>query len=128
MIDNGGTRVPGIQHNPQLLLSAFLRIARKQDDPPEWIESLQAAALTGSSEQVSSILDKMQDQYATVVRSDAGNTEWIRGLDCLLIAQLCEAALQVLEKEAADEEADLPAGPAGSVRHADFGCYPSILG
>lgn len=120
--------MPALEHNPRLLLSAFLRIARKQDDPIEWVEAIQAAALTGDSESVATILDTMQDQFANSVTSDGANTAWLRGLDCVLIAQLCEAALQTLEKEEVDEEADMPLGAPGSVRHADFSQAPSILG
>lgn len=120
--------MPGLEHNPDLLLSAFLRLARKQDDPAEWIESLQSAALTGNSSDVAVILDKMQDQFAGNVSTEGGSTAWLRELSCILIAQLCEAALQRLEAEEAAEEAGTGAAPLGSVRYPDFSKYPCILG
>lgn len=118
-----------LQDNPKLILSAFLRLARKQDGPVAWVESLQASALTDDASSVSKTLDKLQDQYAKHVSSqDAGSTEWLRGMSCLQIAQLCEAALQILESEAAADEADLPTSIAGSIALGDFSCRHAQFG
>lgn len=120
--------MPALQHNPELLVSAFLRLARKQDDPIEWVEQLQTAALTGGEESASGVIERMQDQFAGSVNTEGGNTTWLRELSCVLLAQLCEAALRVLQSEAAQEEAGLPVGPTGDVRYADFSSRPCTLG
>jgi hypothetical protein len=120
--------VSAIAPNPQLLVSAFLRLVRDQADPQAWAKALLFAALTGNPDSVAETLEKLQDHHAAEVRSDGGSTAWIRGMSCLEIAQLCEAALQTLEaEEAADDDGLSPAAP-GSVRHADFSGHPCTLG
>lgn len=114
--------------NPELIFSAFLRLARKQADPTAWLEALQAAALTNSSSTVSVVLEKMQDSYAGSVSHAATATTWLRELSCIVIAQLCEAALQKLEAEDAAEEAGTLTVEHGAVRYPDFSKHPSILG
>lgn len=117
-----------LESNPGLLLAGFLRLARRQADPKAWLEAIQSAAFTGNGTNVNEVLDRMQDQFASGVGSEGANTQWLREMSCLLIAQLCEAALQTIEAEEAAEEQGVGAGGPGSVRHADFSGYQSVLG
>lgn len=121
--------MPAIRSNPALLLSAFLRIARRQAEPIPWVEALQQAALIGDSPAIGSIVKVMQGAFASQLGESGTSSMFIRELPPHQLAELCEAALQQLEAEAAAEEAgEDGAGSASKVRGFDFSDSPCNLG
>jgi hypothetical protein len=114
--------------DPNLLFSAFLRIARKQDEPIDWLEELQQAALIGTDTAVAAVIGKMQDPFAGSLSQEGSSSAFIREMSCSTIASMCEAALQVLEAEAAAEDAGMTGSHASSSRYSDFSGHECVLG
>jgi hypothetical protein len=122
--------VAALDSNPELLLAAFLRMVRRlftsSTDQIAWLGALQQQALIGSDTGVAAVLTNLQDYTSTGVSADNSSTQWLRELTAVVIAQICEAALQRIE-------ADVAAGgvgkaPSGNVRGVDFGSGPCVMG
>lgn len=116
--------------DPQLLLSAFLRVVRRNfttvTEQIDWLARLQQQALIGSSTGIESALATMQDHSSSAVTSDGTSTQWLREMSAPTIAALCEAALQRIEAD--DAAGGVGAAPSSSVQHSDFSRGLSILG
>lgn len=98
--------------NPDLLISSLLRFARTKGDraaAQAWLITTQNAFRTAWMG---------GDEYATNISTEGGATSWLREIPANLGDQFCEAALKVLDQEAAS-------GIAGAlqdsqIRAADF--------
>jgi hypothetical protein len=117
-----------LQADPNLLFSAFLRIARKQAEPIDWLEELQQAALIGTSTAVANVIAKMQDPFAGSLSQEGNSAAFLREMSCATIASMCEAALQVLEAEAEAEDAGVTGSNASDSRYSDFSGQECVLG
>jgi hypothetical protein len=105
--------------DPQLLIDAFIRDAKDEDDPIAWTRAIQKTAMTAV---------RGGDEYATAVNHAGSSTSWLREVPATVLASICELVLKHLEAEAAAEEADLPGLPGGRIRYADFSSEPSTMG
>ena len=109
-----------ITANPDLLISALLREARKQPDPAAWLGDIQSDALTATLG---------GDLMQTSLGKGSAASAWIREIPANILAQLCESAIQRLEAEAAAVAAGITGDlPPGNVRFADFSSQPCTLG
>jgi hypothetical protein len=117
--------MPGLQANPDLLLSSLLRVARRQGGTDAaasitWLEGIQNAARTGW---------QANDFYASSIGQEGSSTSWIREMSDAVLDNLCEAAIQKLEAEQAATDAGLTGtAPPGNLHYADFSGAPSTLG
>jgi hypothetical protein len=118
--------VPALTSNPELLLRAFVETAKDlfptPADPRPWLRALRNEALTGKSTRVDEVLSNLQDWGASNVAHQGSATNWIRELSAVVVAELCQAALDQLTAEAA--------GISGTAR-TTFGAFdsePSTLG
>lgn len=116
-----------IDSDPQLLLRAFIETARDLfTDPKPWLKSLRNVALVGNVTEVQAVLSNLQDWGAAAVANEGSSTQWLRELSAITIAQLAQAALDVIT---ADEAAGGTGNAApGNLRFADFSTAPSTLG
>lgn len=91
-------------------LSAWLRKARRQEDPVAWLDALNDKA----SDAVAA-----GDEYITMTTDEAGSTSASREVNARFVQHVTELCLQRLEaEEAAGGAENLP--PAGAVRYGDF--------
>jgi len=94
----------------ELDLAAWLRKARRQDDPVQWLTDLQDAATDAVA---------AGDEFITMTSDEAGSAQTERKLSARFIQHVTELCLLRLEAEEAAGGADkLP--PAGAVRYGDF--------
>ena len=118
--------MPALASNPELLLRAFVETAKDlfptPADPKPWLKALRNEALTGKTTRVDEVLSNLQDWGASNVAHQGSATNWMRELSAVVIAELCQAALDQLTAEAA--------GLAGTGRttFAAFDSQPSELG
>lgn len=115
-------------NNPQLLLAAFVRMTRglytTAAEQIAWLAALQQQALIGSATGVADVLANLQDYSATGVANEGASTQWLREYSAGTIAQLCEAALQLIEADG-----DTPgSGASDNTQHSSFGAFPTRLG
>lgn len=114
-----------LDSNPELLLRAFLETARDLfADPKPWLKQLRNHALTGSTVQISEVLSNLQDWGASSIANEGASTQWLRSLSALQIAELSQAALDMI---AADGD-EAGSAPASHVSHGYFGSNPTLLG
>lgn len=116
-----------LENDPQLLLRAFIETARDLfPDPKPWLKQLRNLALVGNVTAVDQVLSNLQDWGASSVAQEGSSTAWMRELSTLVIAQLAQAALDVIT---ADEAAGGTGNAApGNLRFADFSTAPCTLG
>ncbi|MBL9115525.1 MAG: hypothetical protein JNJ83_11015 [Verrucomicrobiaceae bacterium] len=119
-----------IDTNPDLLLRAFVETARdlfpSPADPKPWLKQLRNAALTGSTTVIGDVLSNLQDWGASAVANAGSSTQWMRELSAVVVAQLAQAALDII---VADEDAGgVGLAAPGNVRFADFSTQPCVLG
>ena len=101
----------------QILLRGFLRIARNQEDPVTWLETLQAAAVTAITG---------GDIFVTATGFEGENSTLERKFLASDLLQLTELALLQLEAEESAGDDALPA--TGSVKYPDYSYVPAKLG
>jgi len=92
-------------------------------DPKPWLKALRNQALTGNATGISEVLSNLQDWGASSIANEGASTQWMRELSALTVAQLAQAALDVI---AAEQDGGV--GGAGSIRHVDFSHQPCTLG
>lgn len=112
-----------IQADPSLLLAAFIDECRDIGGTSEgalaFAKQLRKAALIGTSAAVNDVFAHIQDFNASAISQDGSNTQWLRSMDALALASLCQAAVEHFKKEvAAGGEAKMPA--PGAVRYGSF--------
>lgn len=95
----------------QTMVGSFLRQARKESDPQQFLDDLNAQA-------VAAVMG--HDQFVTTTRFDGVESTIERRFDAARLLQVTEMALQQLEAEEDLAEGEtMP--PPGAVRYADFG-------
>lgn len=104
--------------NSELMISSFLREAKKKRDPKLWLEERHAEALCAVM---------AGDEFITSTTTEGGGSSAERGINAQTLLELYEAALQRLEAEESAEEGT-GGGLSGAVRYADFSGNPCILG
>lgn len=116
-----------IETNPDLLLRAFIETARDLfEDPKPWLKSLRNQALTGNTVAIEGVLSNLQDWGATGVASESSSTQWLRELSAITIAQLAQAALDVIKSD--DSAGGVDLGSQSDIRYSDFSGRPCVLG
>lgn len=111
--------MPALTPNPDLLLKGFIRDAKDEDDPIAWVRAIQKTAMTAW---------RAGDEYASAIGHAGSSTAWLRDVPAGVLASMCEAVLEVLEAEAAAEDAGLPGTAAPGIRYAAGHSEPAIMG
>lgn len=112
-----------IQADPSLLLAAFIDECRDIGGTSEgalaFAKQLRKAALIGTSTAVADVFAHIQDFSSSVVSQEGSNTQWLRSMDTLALASLCQAGIEYLKKEvAAGGEVNMP--PPNSSTYGSF--------
>lgn len=119
-----------LEADPQLLLSAFLRMVRRLFGTvaaqKAWIEELQQHALIGSAHTAKDALGELQGFLASSIGSDSTSTQWICSMPSAAVASMCEAALQTIEAD--DAAGGVGLSVSGDTRGFDFSGRHCVMG
>ena len=123
MIDIPPPDVAAIQADPALLLAAFIDECRDIGGTSEgalaFAKSLRKAALIGTSAAVDDVFAHIQDFSSASVSQESSSTQWLRSMDALALASLCQAGIEYFKKEvAAGGEENMP--PPNSSTYGSF--------
>lgn len=119
-----------LEADPQLLLSAFLRMVRRLFGTvaaqKAWVEELQQHALIGSASSAKDAVAELQGFLASSIGSEGSSTQWVCSMAPPAVASMCEAALKTIEAD--DAAGGVGLSVSGDSRGFDFSARPCVMG